>query len=262
MAVRAACFVSLLIFGCQAVSDELEITKSGKVFSTAAKSTLFPKDLEQFKSKAVADAWGDWRPKDGMKGKLLGLIAGGRLLMEVEGKHILISEAGVAGPGVEKIAQIKESQKPSGFAKFFAQQEAMVNKFIAEAPQIMEEVEKLWEKDEFPVMGYTLKFSHVVLGYAALLLFAISTTACFGCRTNKPDMDAIKNEMIKVYKKHKPENVSKIDEIIKLWEGREDEIVPTLHAKYIHSAPTTEDKDKTAGEGEKNADGDDQKKTK
>ena len=43
----------------------------------------------------------------------------------------------------------------------------------------MEEVEKLWEKDEFPVMGYTLKFSHVVLGYAALLLFAISTTACF-----------------------------------------------------------------------------------
>lgn len=262
MAVRAACFVSLLIFGCQAVSDELEITKSGKVFSTAAKSTQFPKDLEQFKSKAVADAWGDWRPKDGMKGKLLGLIAGGRLLMEVEGKHILISEAGVAGPGVEKIAQIKESQKPSGFAKFFAQQEAMINKFIAEAPRIMEEVEKLWEKDEFPVMGYTLKFSDVVLGYAALLLFAISTTACFGCRTNKPDMDAIKNEMRKVYKKHKPENVAKIDEIIKLWEGREDEIVPTLHAKYIHSAPTTEDKDKTAGEGEKNEDGDDQKKTK
>ena len=44
-------------------------------------------------------------------------------------------------------------------------------------------------------------------------------------------------------------NVLQVDKIMKLWEGREDEIITTLHAKYLHSAPeTTAADDNEAGD--------------
>lgn len=56
--LRVGCLFVLLAV-CYATSSELEITKPGKVFSSVAKSLKFPTDLEQFKSKAVSDEWGE-----------------------------------------------------------------------------------------------------------------------------------------------------------------------------------------------------------
>jgi superfamily II DNA or RNA helicase/N-acetylglutamate synthase-like GNAT family acetyltransferase len=48
-----------------------------------------------------------------------------------------------------------------------------------------------------------------------------------------PDLELIKTEMIRVYAEHFPENVSKVDLIIKGWVGREHDILPQLYAKYL-----------------------------
>jgi hypothetical protein len=53
---------------------------------------------------------------------------------------------------------------------------------------------------------------------------------------NSERLPLIRAEMVRIYMKHRPENLERIDTILCSWEGREHLIIPGLHAKYEHEA--------------------------
>lgn len=156
--------------------------------------------------------------------------------------------------------------------------------FQDQLPEIKRVVLQLWEKDEFPAFGYKLKFSYIIAAYAAIIGFVLFGLVHAMCFPQGPDINRIRQEMIRVYTLHHPENVEKVrkckllmftpfpshgscqvDEIIASWQGREGEIIDALHKKYLN--PQTEDRKVTEINGEDTAgrndgDDDDSKKSK
>jgi hypothetical protein len=88
--------------------------------------------------------------------------------------------------------------------------------FWDQLPAIKQVILELWEKDEFPAFGYKLKFSYIVAAYAAIIGFVLFGMVHAICFPHGPDINSIRQEMIRVYTLHHPENVKKVCECQKI----------------------------------------------
>jgi hypothetical protein len=110
---------------------------------------------------------------------------------------------------------------------------------------LVEDLARLWSEDAFPIFGLEFKFTTVVSVWTAAVavLLAIVCRAGAGVGKRAPpssaalslsitEIGAIRAEMRKIYQVYKPEKLVEVDEIIELFKGRENLILPELRKKY------------------------------
>jgi hypothetical protein len=189
-----------------------------QIFSSIHKQgTLSDWPTDEIKALAGPDAWGDWKPTEGMIGTPLKIWHEGMALVKIDGHYAVMGitslEMGTFSTGAivrEKLAEFSDL-----------------------CSAVMEEMAHLWQEDKFPIYGMVFKFTHLMLAYfVVLVLFLIVTWHLTPTRSQSANIVEIRAEMGRIYKEHNPSKAKEIDSILQKWKGREMLIVPALRKKY------------------------------